>query len=122
MLKYIIMETKEELIHTIKNWVKIDNEIRALQNEMNKRRNEKKKLSNDLIDVMRKNEIEMFDIKNGHLMYSKKNVKKPISQKCLLELLSKYYQDDLKASEVNNYIMENREQVVKENIVIKYIS
>jgi len=38
------METKEQLINTIKRWVKIDNEIRALQKEQLARKNEKKKI------------------------------------------------------------------------------
>ena len=33
------METKEHLINKIKEWVKIDNEMRTLQKEMTKRKN-----------------------------------------------------------------------------------
>jgi hypothetical protein len=114
------METKEQLIKCIKDWVKIDNEIRQLTKEQVTRRNEKKKISAVLMDIMRKNEIDCFDIKDGQIMYNKKQVKKPINQKNLLELLSKFYEgDSLKASEVNQYIFENRETVVKENIVRK---
>lgn len=114
------MESKEQLIKCIKEWVKIDNEIRQLAKEQNNRRNEKKKISNALMDIMRKNEIDCFDINDGKIMYCKKNCKKPINQKNLLELLSKYYEgDQLKAFEVNQYINENRENVVKETIVRK---
>ena len=114
------METKEQLVNTIRKWIKIDNEIRALQKESNKRRTDKKKISNDLIDVMKKNEIDCFDINDGQLLYSKKNVRKPITQKVLLDILSNYYQGDtLKASEVNNFIMENRESTTRETIVRK---
>jgi hypothetical protein len=114
------METKEQLVNTIRKWIKIDNEIRALQKESNKRRADKKKISNDLIDVMKKNEIDCFDINDGQLLYSKKNVRKPITQKVLLDILSNYYQGDtLKASEVNNFIMENRESTTRETIVRK---
>jgi hypothetical protein len=91
-----------------------------LTKEQVTRRNEKKKISSVLMDIMRKNEIDCFDIKDGQIMYNKKQVKKPINQKNLLELLSKFYEgDSLKASEVNQYIFENRETVVKENIVRK---
>lgn len=114
------METKEQLIKCIKDWVKIDNEIRQLTKEQVIRRNEKKKITTVLMDIMRKNEIDCFDIKDGQIMYHKKQVKKPINQKNLLELLSKFYEgDSLKASEVNQFILENRETVVKENIVRK---
>lgn len=114
------METKEQLIKCIKDWVKIDNEIRQLTKEQTTRRNEKKKISALLMEIMRKNEIDCFDIKDGQIMYNKKQVKKPINQKNLLELLSKFYEgDSLKAAEVNQFVFENRETVVKENIVRK---
>jgi hypothetical protein len=38
------METKEQLINTIRSWVKVDNDIKKLQKEQNKMKNEKKKL------------------------------------------------------------------------------
>jgi len=37
------METKEQLIHSIKEWVKLDNEIRTLQKEQLYRKKEKEK-------------------------------------------------------------------------------
>ena len=47
------METKEQLIHAIKKWLHNDNEIRALQKEILKRKTEKKKLSTELMDIMK---------------------------------------------------------------------
>ena len=117
------METKEELIQTIKSWVKIDNEVRALQKEVKKRNADKKMLSEGLITVMKKNEIDCFDIKDGHIMYSKKSVKKPMTKKVLIDVLTKYYKGDfMKANELNEYILDNREEVIKENIVRKIFS
>ena len=37
------MENKQQLIDSIKDWVKLDNEIRAIQTELSARKNEKKK-------------------------------------------------------------------------------
>ena len=51
------METKEQLVKTIKEWVKLDNEIRTLHNEEKNRKLEKKKISNSLMEIMKKNEI-----------------------------------------------------------------
>jgi hypothetical protein len=114
------METKQQLIDTIKKWVKIDNEIRLLQKEQNNRKKEKKNISNELITVMKNNEIDCFDINDGQIIYSKKSVKKPITQKVLLNLLATYYNGDvLKASELNDFIMENREETIQEKIVRK---
>ena len=114
------METKEQLIKTIKDWVKLDNDIRKLQKELKQRKVEKTKTSTVLMETMKKNEIDCFDINNGQICYTKKNVKKPITKKVLLDILSKYYKGDaLKASEMNNFILDNREETVKEAIVLK---
>jgi len=111
------MDTKEQLIKTIRNWVKNDNEIRMLKKEENIRKNEQKKISEELINIMRKNEIDEFDISDGKIMYSKKNVKKPITQKKLLNILDNFYNGDIsKAIEINNFILDNREETVVETI------
>lgn len=114
------METKDQLVKTIKEWVKIDNEIRALQSEALARKNEKKIISTKLMEVMKSNEIDCFDLKDGQLMYCKKNVKKPITKKNLVNILATYYKGDVtKATELNDFIMDNREEYVKETIVRK---
>ena len=112
------LKTKEQLIKTIREWVKIDNDIRAIKKEAAIREKEKKEISKKLMEVMRENEIDCFDLKDGQITYTKKNVKKPITKKSLLDILSKYCNgDSIKAIEMNNFIMDNREEVVKESIV-----
>ena len=49
------METKEELVVNIKEWIRIDTEINNLQNEIKERKLTKKKLSESLMNVMKKN-------------------------------------------------------------------
>ena len=114
------LQTKDQLIEKIKEWVKIDNEIRTLQTELNKRKENKKKVSTELMNVMKRNEIDVFDIKDGQIIYDKRNVKKPVTKAALLSILSTYYNGDVvKAAEINQYIMDNREDVVREKIVRK---
>jgi hypothetical protein len=111
------METLDQLKQTVRDWVKLDNEIRTLNKEIVSRRNEKKDISKRLIEVMRENKLDIFDLKDGQLMYVKKNKKKPITQKQLLTLLSSYYKEDVsKAEEMHSYLMDNREEVVEESI------
>jgi len=121
-IMYIIhsMESKERLIKTIQDWVRLDNEIRKLKKEEQTRKNDQKKISADLIEIMRKNEIDEFDINNGKLIYSKRNIKKPITKKALLGILSKFYKGDVnKAIEMNDFILDNREETTVESIVMK---
>ena len=108
---------KEKLIENIKEWVKIDNEIRELKKQEKVRRDKQKELSKSLMETMKDNDIDEFDINQGKIIYKKKNVKKPITKKNLLEILSNYYKGDLiSASNMNKYIMDNREEVVVETI------
>jgi hypothetical protein len=114
------MENKQQLIDSIKDWVKLDNEIRKLQSEISSRKNEKKNVSTKLMETMNANNIDCFDIKDGQLCYNKRSVKKPITKKGLFDILTKYYNGDLmQATQVNEYIIENREEVVKETLVRK---
>lgn len=111
------MSSKQELINTIKTWVKLDNEIRSLKKEQTARNNEKKKSTQSLIEIMKTNEIDCVDIKDGQLCYLQQNVKKPITKKNLLSILSKYYKGDIeKATNITEYISTNREEVVRETI------
>ena len=114
------METLEQLKQTVREWVRLDNEIRALNKEITSRRNDKQLISKSLINVMRENKLDQFDIKDGQLMYVKKNKKKPITQAQLLTLLSTYYKDDIsKAEEMHTFLLDNRQEVVEEKITRK---
>jgi hypothetical protein len=116
------METKEQLINAIKEWVKLDNEIKALQLELKTRKEKQKKVSDVLMETMKKENIDGVDLNNGkeQLCYSRRTIKKPITKPVLLNILSKYYKGDSeKASEVNTFILENREEETKETIILK---
>ena len=114
------MET-DELKQFIREWVKIDNEIRHLQKEQNIRKVERKKLNIRLMEIMKVNKIDFFDLNDGgEIIYKKKNVKKPITKKALLNILSLYFDGDMeKVGELNKYILENREIVTNESIIRK---
>ena len=114
------MSGKEQVIQTVKEWVRLDNEIRHLQKEISNRRQEKKDINIQLMNTMKSNDIDCFDLNDGQICYTKKNVKKPINNKVLLEILTKYYNGDLnQAADINNFIKENRIEVTKENITRK---
>ena len=113
-------DNKNQLIHTVKEWVRIDNEIRQLQKEISTRKQDKKIMNDQLMETMKSNDIDCFDLNDGKICYTKKNVKKPINNKLLLNILTKYYSGDIsQASEINNFINDNRTEVTKENITRK---
>ena len=114
---YITMETKEELLDGIKEWVKTDNDILKLKSQIRELNGKKKTLTETLVNVMKQNEIDCFDINGGSISYKKNVVKKPISGKTLMTALTQYYKNDPDvAEELTKYIMTNREEQVKETI------
>lgn len=111
------MDTKDELVNHIKNWIQIDTDISSLQKQIKELRENKKNLTNSLVNVMKSNEIDCFDINNGKLIYSKSKIKKPINKKSLLEALQIYFKDNTElAQNVSQHILDNREETVKESI------
>lgn len=114
------MSNNELLINTIKEWVKVDNELRTIKKEENIRKENKKQLSVKLIEIMKNNKIDCVDINNGQLCYNQQNVKKPLTKKNLMGILSKYYKgNELKANELKDFILNNREETIRETIVRK---
>lgn len=117
---YYKMDNKEQLVTHIREWVQIDNEIRTLQNELKSRKSRKDGLSKQLIDVMKSNEIDTFDINNGSIEYKQKTTKKPMTKKMLLKTITTYFDGDTeKTAQLTDFINEKRETTTKENIVRK---
>ena len=84
------METKEQLVNNIKEWIKIDTEITQLKSDIKERNNKKKQLTENLVTVMKGNKIDCFDINGGAIVYKTNKIKK--------------------------YIMDSREEQIKETI------
>lgn len=111
------METKEQLVNNIKEWIKMDGEIAKLKSDIKERNNKKKELTNELVEVMKKNEIDCFDINGGALVYKKNKIKKPINGKTLLVALQNYYKEQPNlAEDLTKHIMDSREEQIKETI------
>jgi len=111
------VNTKEELISNIKEWIKIDTEITKLKLEIKTKTNRKKTITESLVNVMKSNSIDCFDINGGALVYKQKKTKKTISGKFLLAQLEEYYKEQPEiAKDIAKKVLDNRIQVVKDEI------
>jgi hypothetical protein len=111
------LTTKEELIINIKEWIKIDADIIKLKSEIKERTNKKKLLTESLVNVMKGNSIDCFDINGGALIYKQKKTKRTISGKFLLSQLEEYYKNEPElAKEITKKVLDNRIEVVKDEI------
>ena len=111
------METKEQLVNNIKEWIKMDTDIAKLKSEIKEINNKKKLLTEGLVTTMKQNAIDCFDINGGALVYKKSKVKKPINGKTLLISLQNYYKTNPEiAEELTKHVLDSREEQVKETI------
>ena len=114
-------QTKEQLVAVVKEWVTLETEIKTLQKHIKERRARKKELTGALVDTMKSNEIDCFDISDGKIIYTQNKVKAPISKKHLLSCLTKYFEQkpNDNSAEIAEFILESREIKIKDNIRLK---
>ena len=108
---------KEYLVENIKEWINIDNELKELSKAAKERRERKKELTNNLVDIMKTNEIDCFDVNDGKLVYIKNKVKTSLSKKNLMTALQNYYKDDpQQGQKLTEFLMNSRQEKIKETI------
>ena len=115
------MKSKEHLSQTIKSWMQIDKEMSMLQKELKERRKKKNDLTNKLVEIMKKNEIDCVDISDGKIIYTQNNTKAPVNKKHLMDCLDKYFANNssIPTDEIVNFILDNRAVNLKESIRLK---
>lgn len=103
------LETKEDLENHVRQWIQLDNEIRKLQALARERRDHKKQITQDLVDVMKENDID-FNLSDGKLVYKESKRKTPLNEKhintCLMEMFGNNPQ---KVQEIMEFIASKRE-------------
>ena len=117
------MDTKDQLVNSIRDWIQVDNEMRTIQERLKKLRKNKKDITSSLVEVMKGNEIDCFDINDGKLIYSKTKIKKPINKDYLNKTLSLYFENNKeKAEQLSKFLLEQREEKITESIRRKIVN
>ena len=112
--------TKDQLKDYLRQWVRVENEIGTLSAEIKKRKLIHQQLSASLLNVMRQNEIDCFDLANGRIVYSKTKTKVPLNNGQLKSALTTYYKDDVdKASSLTEFLLSSRVEKTRESIKMK---
>jgi hypothetical protein len=109
-----------ELIDIVRKWVNTDNQLSKLNKMTKQLRSEKKNLNLEMIHIMKQNEIDIFDLKEGQIRYKQEKKKEALNQKRLLTILSKH--PGLEENQIkllNDFIFQNRKEIVTETIIRK---
>lgn len=111
--------TQEDLKASIKELIELDARIGALNQEKKALDVQKKKLSVNLMALMKQRDIDSFDTSKTRLLYKQKTTR-PIGKKTLIQLLEEYYKDDTgAAAEATHYILEHLPERTKDSLVLK---
>lgn len=109
------MDSKDELVQSLKAWIQLDQEIRTLRAHMREKLAVQKGISASLIAMMKENEIDVLNTSEVNLACVQRETKKPITKKYLEAVLLKFYDNNSqKATEMQEYILGNRETTVKD--------
>lgn len=114
------METKEDIVGFLKEWIRVDTNIRKQQTILKQMKAEKKAISDNLMKTMKSNEIDSFNTPELMFTFAERVVRNPISKKYLENILLEYFDhDSKKATEIQEFIMSNRKSSVKECLKAK---
>ena len=108
--------TKEELTNTVKQWIdydtdinKLNKQISDLKRQVQTKSKDKKKLTDKLILVIKRNNADI-SLGTQTLVHKVSKTKKPITKKYLLEQINLYFKSQPEvASDVSKQILDNRE-------------
>lgn len=104
---------KQKLQEYVKEYLELDEQIKALTKAIRDRKKTKKDLSENILECMKKFDVGYMNIKGGKLIYSVSKNKAPMNKTNITKSLSDYYKNTDKALEVCSYIFENREKIEK---------
>ena len=109
---------KERLSQNIKGWLQIDKEIQLLQKELKERKKKKASYTENLVEIMKSNEIDCFDITGGKIMYTQNRVKSALNKKHLMDSLEKYFENNpnVQTEELSKFILDSRSIKTTESI------
>ena len=112
-----IMATKDDVVNCIKRWMSVERELKVLQKEVKVRREQKKAAAEELVSIMKENEIDCFDISEGKIIHTQNKSRAPLSKQHLLKSLSEYFSEtEVDTEAVGKFILETRAVKTKDDI------
>ena len=111
-----MMESKEILIKNIESWITLESEINNLSSILKEKKNDKKEITNYLINIMKSNNIDVFDVGKNKFIYSKRKTKQSISKKFLLENLERILNNTNEAEKITELLLDARQEKIIDNL------
>ena len=111
-------EEKTKFIENIQKWVKLDSQIKTVNDKIRKARELKTQLLNNIVEYVESNKLEAtkIEISDGELRFYEKREYQPITFTYIEESLGKLIADKKQVDCIMNYLRENREITLSTDI------
>lgn len=106
----------EEFVEVVKNWVKLDDEIRDYTSKLKELKNERKEFEEFILEYMSNINENVIEISDGKLRMNKSQTKTPIKEESIQNALFEITKDNEKSIQMTKHIMENRPSVERVNL------
>ena len=97
-------------------WSYIDEKIKERREDIKNLNNKKKELTDSIIGKMRTNNIKCIDVNDGFLECINKPTPVGLKKDKVQDSINKYVNNIHKASEITDYIFDNKDVVNKEEL------
>tara|TARA_A100001015_G_C14492192_1_gene519672 strand:- start:40 stop:420 length:381 start_codon:yes stop_codon:yes gene_type:complete len=103
-------EDVEIFRNKVKDWIDSDNKINSLNNEIKELKNKKNELNTEILEFMKLNNIEDISTKQCKLKTYTSTSQKGLNKEYINSKLKSALDDDIKAAEITDLILNNREK------------
>lgn len=111
-------DEKTKFVENIQRWVKLDTQIKSVNEKLKKAREVKNQLLNNIVGYVESNNMEAtkIEISDGELRFYEKREYQPITFTYIEESLGKLIVDKKQVDCIMDYLRENREVTVSTDI------
>jgi hypothetical protein len=111
-------DEKTKFVDNIQRWVKLDTQIKSVNEKLKKAREVKTQLLNNIVGYVESNNMEAtkIEISDGELRFYEKREYQPITFSYIEESLGKLIVDKKQVDCIMDYLRENREITVSTDI------
>ena len=106
----------EEFVEVVKNWVKLDDEIRDYNDKVKELKTERKEYETYILEYMDKINENVINITGGKLRKNKSQTKTPLKEESIKNALLEITKDNERSTQMTKYIMDNRPSVERVNL------
>ncbi len=106
----ITVDSKTQFIEDVQKWVKLDSQLKYVNEKIKTIRDMKSQLSENICEYVEKNNIKTkINLTDGQLLINEKKIYSPLSFGYIEECLEKIIDDSDQIDFIINYLRDNRE-------------